>query len=744
MNDELRRKVVVRKAIYLGLIVGLFFLSMFWRGVFALPVGDANYITKRDPQTDKPVEPTALDKFARLPIRQQAEDLEMRELDLGDPDVESAVFQVSLVGSRGVAVTLFWHGAINAQKRGEYQLMQFYSKVLTRLQPHFIEPWIFQAWNVSYNVSVETDKLGDAYYYIASGIGMLAEGDRINTRTHRRKGESYIVGSPDIRYQLAFFVQNKFTVADKVKTFLCLSDLSYIPPSERDPKNLTVDGTDAGRVDPAKFAAFCEKYPQLVRRLRTSLKYETREQVVDFLAVNRELPSRYELNGEPRSDERAFPIFPQPEGNDRLKSTIRALLEQPGDSLDILHSARSWYDHAQDVVPPPQFKPDAVPTDFDQFRYRLPARPALIVFRSTPARAQTYLAERLQKEGWFDANTAWDPDANVDAKNAWFAATGKPAALKSRRNAAEEWRVTYGMWDDYGRRNGLNESDRVAQENIVAETDSRLQRANIFLDPTAISDPILKKAAQDNFNARQALQYYDQNRQITNYQFFLDQSKFEMTPATAEVRLLLWNADELHSQNRLDEEIATRTIATAKWRAVVASPEHRKFFMGNERSDSLQEQALEMEVSLTKLLEKDTTVKRGIERAKGQLLLLGPAFAAVPEPALARLAAEDEALSRIALAYPSEDLARRAKQLIDDIKAKYPTITVSDEATRRELIDGEFAWMKLHTDPTKAEHWIKPYIRLQYLQKIGALPEPAPYSGGGTNPESVQPGKRDE
>jgi hypothetical protein len=46
----------------------------------------------------------------------------------------------------------------------------------------------------------------------------------------------------------------------------------------------------------------------------------------------------------------------------------------------------------------------------DRFRYRIPRSPAMILFRMMGGRAQSYLAERLTKEGWYDTDTVWKPD----------------------------------------------------------------------------------------------------------------------------------------------------------------------------------------------------------------------------------------------------------------------------------------------------------------------------------------------
>ena len=725
MNDELRKKILVRKGIYLGLIVLLFVVSMFWRGVFELPFGNPNYITEMD-EAGNPLQPSGLDKLSRFSIKHQAEDNELRELDLGDPEIATAAFEVSLVGSRGLAITILWRQLISAQTRGEWELMQFYSKLLTRLQPHFVQPWLFQAWNIAYNVSVENDQLSDAYRYIANGVSLLGEGDRINTRTYRRGGESFVVGSPDIRYWLGFYLQNKFTVSDKVNTFRSLSELSAIPPDDRDPKRLTVDGTMTGRVDPRKFHEFCEKYPQLVRRLKTYLKYNTREQVVEFLAANRDIPARFELNNEPITDDRAFPFYPRPDVKTQqdLATYIRTVQASPPDGLDILQHARTWFAHAQAVVPPPDSTPEAVPEKYDEFRYRIPKSPALIFFRESPCGAQRVLADRLITEGWFAPDTAWDADATSDAKFRWFTYETKPGEsvkpakpLLAKLNALDEWRNTHQLFEDYGRLNGLNEADRLIQENELEQTTNLLNAASIFTTEGAFADLKLQAIATRNMNARLALRNYDTNRQITNYQFFLDKSAFEMAPETAAVRQLLWNAKELHEQNRIDEEIALRSVAAARWRLILTSPTHLKFYNG-DRADTLQEQTLETEIGLGKLLAKDPAVLAKLSQLRTGLQLLSPAMSAVAEGNLARELTEEEARIRIAENIPNEDLDRQVRQLVAETKAKYPSSNPTEEATRRQLLETDFRWMLLYARTDRTEFWVKPYYREQYTMKF--------------------------
>lgn len=252
MND-LQRAARTRKLVYLGLIVGLFTLSMFVRGKFAL--GDA--------AADR----TVMDRLAKWTVEGQATDLELSELDLGDPEVAGSAARVSLVGFRGVVVTVLWSSAIEKQKRNEWHDFELYARLVTRLQPNFITPWLYQGWNIAFNVSVENDKLGDMFFFIARGIELLSEGDRLNTKVVRRRGQEFLVGSPDLRKEVAFFYQNKFTVSDKVTTLRCLMNLTALKPDDRSPARILKQNST--EVNVPSFRDFCQENPQLVRRLVT-------------------------------------------------------------------------------------------------------------------------------------------------------------------------------------------------------------------------------------------------------------------------------------------------------------------------------------------------------------------------------------------------------------------------------------------------------------------------------------------
>src|SRR5207237_2619359 len=142
-----------------------------------------------------------------------------------------------------------------------------------------INPWLFQSWNLAYNVSAESDRVRDKYFYISRGIQLIAEGERRNSN------------SSELRSMCGFYYRDKFGVSDEANTLQCLLQLSCMEPSERDPQRFRRSGR---QLDLDRFQTFCENHPQLVRRLREILMHGTPESVVDFLADHQKLPSRYE------------------------------------------------------------------------------------------------------------------------------------------------------------------------------------------------------------------------------------------------------------------------------------------------------------------------------------------------------------------------------------------------------------------------------------------------------------------
>ncbi len=534
MATALERASSQRKFAYFGLIALIFTFSMFWRGVI-------------DPPSQQ---------LAAMTIARQAEDLELRELSQGEADLTGAAIRLSLFGSRGLVMSALWWSANEKQKKHEWNELELIVRSITKLQPHFITPWLFQSWNISYNVSVESERLNDMYFYISRGIELLAEGERLNKR------------SPDLRYWIGFYYQNKFGVSDKVITLRSLFQLSCIPPAERNPQDFW-DNEEKREVNLARFRAFCEKNPQLVRRLKeSSLNCTTPAEVVDFLAANAKIPSRYDERGMLADITKQFPILPARFSDEEADPT------QPlTDSYDPFMAARAWFRYAQEPLPPPTGEPQGVITDYDRKKYKIPRSPATILFRQGPPRAQSYIAERLEKEGWFDA-LGWKVDSNISER--WFPSEDLTIGTGVKW-AEDAWSKAFSMWSTHGDANGL----RLTEERRLSyelKAKVLLDRFGITLDnptpelrPDQLADPEVKAAV----DAHAKLIAFRQNQQITNYEFFYLQSQAEQQRDTIEARKWIFEANRLRKQLDLVDALKAYQTAFELWkRQLEANPKY--------------------------------------------------------------------------------------------------------------------------------------------------------------------------
>src|SRR5262249_12923575 len=137
----------------------------------------------------------------------------------------------------------------------------------------------------------------------------LAEGERRNKR------------SPDMRYQIAFYYQNKFGVSDQVEVLRCLYDLSCMPPSWRGADRDEEPAAD--EVDRREVRKVCAQLTPFARRLRgedgnsqakrakEKLRAPAPEAIVRFLRHNKEVPSRYKgMTDELADADKQFPVLP--------------------------------------------------------------------------------------------------------------------------------------------------------------------------------------------------------------------------------------------------------------------------------------------------------------------------------------------------------------------------------------------------------------------------------------------------
>jgi hypothetical protein len=368
--------------------------------------------------------------FPKYGLNDQAQELSIRDEDLGEGDLTSQAIRLSLVGSRGITICGLWAAAQDKQMKHKWNELELIVRSLTKLQPHFIAPWRFQSWNLAYNVSVESDRVKDKFYHITRGIDLAAEGERKNK------------GNPDLRWDVGYFHQDKIGIADEANTLSCLFQMSCIDPLERRPDRFRSKASNiVDHMD--KFKDFCEKHPMLVRRLRETLRCKDPEDIVDFLEANQKIPSRFEdvtSGGEQditplKSPEDQFPPLPPQSryGVNWNELTVDSPSSDLGDSFDHFAVARAWFCYGQDPLDDPDHP-------------RKPKLLAGIIFKGYPSRAQHYLAEKLEKEGWFDSG--WE------IPNWKF--PGSLTVGKGVPWAEDAWKKAYDMTVFRGERSGLN------------------------------------------------------------------------------------------------------------------------------------------------------------------------------------------------------------------------------------------------------------------------------------------------
>jgi len=517
MANIYQQQAKQRKWIYLGSMFVLLILSLVVRGTFFR-------IDKKSLDEVKGSPTLALTMDGRAKVH------ELTELQQGDKELGGAAVQLLLTGSRGLAVCALWNNAIDKQKKQEWNELDISVNSITKLQPHFSAPWLFQSWNLAYNVSVEMDRLNDMYFYIARGINVLAEGESLNRN------------NPDLRYNVGFYYQNKFGVSDRVTTLRCLFQLSCIPEEDRNPDNLMTQNPDGTRVvNLTAFRKFCEDHPQLVRRMKeTRIPVDGSEEkarplasspdgVVKFLRDNRRVPTRYKPSTKELNDRlKQFPVLPELGGQPGTAGELNYQDALADHEQDAFLAARGWYALANTSLPPPTDKPIRDGTyNPDPLKYRIPKRPATIIFRQGPMRAQTYHAERLSREGWFDSD-AWDVDDLIDRDRAWLPevdSNGQPVSVQVRSlgNAQDAWKEAFRRWNEHGTANGLRMSAIQLQKYYYLAQDFCRTRPGLMVGsptPPLTQDEEQIPARVEAHEAHQIMHQWSSNRYMTNFEAF--------------------------------------------------------------------------------------------------------------------------------------------------------------------------------------------------------------------------------
>ncbi|HWD93225.1 MAG TPA: hypothetical protein VG938_12850 [Verrucomicrobiae bacterium] len=105
---------------------------------------------------------------------------------------------VALGGFRGLISNLLWTRANQLQEDDKFFEMAQLSDWITKLEPHFSQVWVHEAWNMAYNISVKFKDFPDRWRWVQNGIELL-----------RDQGLRYNPDDLLIHRELAWFFQHK-------------------------------------------------------------------------------------------------------------------------------------------------------------------------------------------------------------------------------------------------------------------------------------------------------------------------------------------------------------------------------------------------------------------------------------------------------------------------------------------------------------------------------------------------------
>jgi hypothetical protein len=105
---------------------------------------------------------------------------------------------VALGGFRGLIANALWIRLSDLQEEEKFFEMVQLSDWITKLEPHFVQVWLMQGWNMAYNISVKFKDPEDRWRWVQRGISLL-----------RDDGLKYNPDEALIYRELSWFYQHK-------------------------------------------------------------------------------------------------------------------------------------------------------------------------------------------------------------------------------------------------------------------------------------------------------------------------------------------------------------------------------------------------------------------------------------------------------------------------------------------------------------------------------------------------------
>lgn len=101
----------------------------------------------------------------KLVYTEKAEESGRWEVDAG----------IAMGAFRGVFVNYLWMRANDLKEAGKFYESNQLADAITKLQPRFPRVWVFHAWNLAYNISVQTSTPQERWDWVNRGVALLRD-----------------------------------------------------------------------------------------------------------------------------------------------------------------------------------------------------------------------------------------------------------------------------------------------------------------------------------------------------------------------------------------------------------------------------------------------------------------------------------------------------------------------------------------------------------------------------------------
>lgn len=245
-----------------------------------------------------------------------------------DTDTDGQPPQVALgiaMGAfRGLFVNFLWIRANNMKEEGRFYDSMDLAKAITKLQPRYPQVWVFNAWNMAYNISVQTQTEPERWAWVRAGINLMRDQGLPNNPNdmllHKELGWIFL-------HKIGGYMDEANMYFKKQLALEWTIVLG--PPPRPDPKNRNRDALKEKYVEwirpiaesPDSLDQVIEKEPSvltLVQRLQKDMNYAPDQRV----ATNYVYLDAIRTSGQ-RSYFEASPAY------DTRKKTMMAILEDP-------------------------------------------------------------------------------------------------------------------------------------------------------------------------------------------------------------------------------------------------------------------------------------------------------------------------------------------------------------------------------------------------------------------------------